>query len=605
MGIYEQILSEDNTDAEVYWSLVLCRYGIEYVEDPATHKRIPTINRAQFTAVLADEDYKSALRYADPNQREIYEAEARTIDEIQKGILAISQKEEPFDVFICYKETDQNGRRTPDSVLATELYHELVREGFKVFFSRITLEDKLGVAYEPYIFAALNSAKVMVVLGTKAENFNAVWVKNEWSRYLALIKQGKKKMLIPAYRDMDPYDLPEEFSHLQAQDMAKLGFMQDLVRGITKIVGTKGAKSASVSAPTQQSVPAQGDTSPLLKRANLFLEDNDWNSAYEYSEKVLDINPECAEAYLIKLLIDLKLTNRRQLGELKATFTGNPNYAKIIRFADDTLATEMKGYEEAIRVRATETQYLTIRGEMMRANSESEFKNVAEKFKELSEYKDSAQLEQECLEKAEAYRKDHIYGNAVAAMNLSRIKDLERAANLFSLIPGWRDADNLWEDCLSEIDYQKREAERIKIEREKKAKWVKIISVIAVSVILWGIIIAVVVSIATAPARKYVTACNMMLSEDYAGAIELFVEIGDYKDSKEKLERCEDILKRHDYDMAITFIDAHNWTEAIRILKSLGNYKDCKDLLEYCEQMKSGNYIPVGESEAVTRSSAE
>ena len=42
MGIYEQILNEDNTDAEAYWSLVLCRYGIEYVEDPATHKRIPT-----------------------------------------------------------------------------------------------------------------------------------------------------------------------------------------------------------------------------------------------------------------------------------------------------------------------------------------------------------------------------------------------------------------------------------------------------------------------------------------------------------------------------------------------------------------------------------
>lgn len=33
MGIYEQILNEDNADAEAYWSLVLCRYGIEYDED--------------------------------------------------------------------------------------------------------------------------------------------------------------------------------------------------------------------------------------------------------------------------------------------------------------------------------------------------------------------------------------------------------------------------------------------------------------------------------------------------------------------------------------------------------------------------------------------
>ena len=50
MNIYEQILNEDNTDSEAYWSLVLCRYGIEYVEDPETHKRVPTVNRAQYTS---------------------------------------------------------------------------------------------------------------------------------------------------------------------------------------------------------------------------------------------------------------------------------------------------------------------------------------------------------------------------------------------------------------------------------------------------------------------------------------------------------------------------------------------------------------------------
>ena len=121
MGIYETILNEDTTDAEAYWSILLCKYGIEYVEDPTTHKHLPTVNRAQFTSVFDDEDYKSALQYADAVQREIYEAEADAINEIQKGILAISQNEEPFDVFICYKETDASGRRTQDSVLATEL----------------------------------------------------------------------------------------------------------------------------------------------------------------------------------------------------------------------------------------------------------------------------------------------------------------------------------------------------------------------------------------------------------------------------------------------------------------------------------------------------
>ncbi len=309
MGIYEQILNEDSTDAEAYWSLVLCNYGIEYVEDPSTRKRVPTVNRAQFTSVFADENYKSALEYADTLQRSIYEAEAKAIDDIQKGILAISSQEKPFDVFICYKETDNDGRRTVDSVLANDLYHQLVREGFKVFFSRITLEDKLGTAYEPYIFAALNSAKVMVVLGTKPEYFNAVWVKNEWSRYLALVKNSNgQKMLIPAYKDMDPYDLPEEFSHLQAQDMSKLGFMQDLIRGIKKILAKDEPKTAVVKETVVQTASTvNANISPLLERAFMFLEDGDFVSADEYCEKVLDIDPKCAKAYVGKLMAELKV----------------------------------------------------------------------------------------------------------------------------------------------------------------------------------------------------------------------------------------------------------------------------------------------------------
>lgn len=144
MGVYETILQDDRADAEAYWSLVLCRYGIRYVEDPATGKRMPTMNRAQIASVLADADYKSALKYADAAQRQIYEREAREIDRIQKDILSVSQNEAPFDVFICYKDTDSAGRRTRDSVLAGDIYRELTREGLKVFYSRVTLEDKIG-----------------------------------------------------------------------------------------------------------------------------------------------------------------------------------------------------------------------------------------------------------------------------------------------------------------------------------------------------------------------------------------------------------------------------------------------------------------------------
>ena len=462
MNIYEQILSEDSTDAEAYWSLVLCRYGIEYVEDPESHKRIPTINRAQFTSVFDDDNYKSALQYADVYQRSIYEEEAKAINDIQKGILAISQKEEPFDVFICYKETDANGRRTQDSVLANDLYHQLTQEGFKVFFSRITLEDKLGMAYEPYIFAALNSAKVMVVLGTKPEHFNAVWVKNEWSRYLALVKNsGGKKILIPAYKDMDPYDLPEEFSHLQAQDMSKLGFMQDLIRGIKKITQADAPKTTVV----KETVISDGNanTAPLLKRAFMFLEDSDWKSADEYCEKVLDQEPECAEAYLGKLMAELKVSKKANLKNCAVPFDDKNNYKKAIRFGDNELVSLLNSYTEYIKERNENDRlcgiYNAAKSAMENAaGGEEALVNAAEKFNSISGFKDSKELAVRCRELANTKHNDGIYNSAKAKMSSNESSDVEAAAYLFEKIPGWRDSDELAKQCLEKC-HELREQE--------------------------------------------------------------------------------------------------------------------------------------------------
>ena len=454
MAMYESILNEDSTDAEVYWSLVLCRYGIEYVEDPSSHKRIPTVNRAQFTSIFDDENYKSALEYADSYQRVIYEAEAKEINKIQRDILAISQNEDPFDIFICYKETDKNGRRTQDSVLAQELYYQLKQEGFKVFFSRITLEDKLGSAYEPYIFAALNSAKVMVVLGTKSEHFNAVWVKNEWSRYLALIKQGKGKMLIPAYRDMDPYDLPEEFSHLQAQDMSKLGFMQDLVRGIKKVLG----KDKKQTAPVTERVIINNEghnIAPLLRRAHIFLEDGDWESADEYAEKVLDLNPECAEAYFVKLLVECELNKPEDILTYNEPISDSLNYDKAIRFATPEYRKTLEGYNDTIvaRLEAARNEKVYLLG--AQSMSGKCYSEAIQYFQQIPEYKDSTKMIEECERLRENARLEAIY---VRAINLLKFESFDESMKLFASISDYKNAKQMVDTCAQRKENARRDA---------------------------------------------------------------------------------------------------------------------------------------------------
>ena len=195
---YKSITEEDEQEAEAYWGMILSEYGVEYVEDPKTKKRIPTCHRTKIQSIQSSTNYDLACKYSDAESRMIYQDEADELDKIQKKILSISSKEEPYDVFICYKELDiESGERTKESVVAQEIYEELTKQNLNVFFSRITLADKLGKDFEPYIFAALQSAKIMLVVMSSNANANSVWVKNEWSRFLSFMQEDSSKVLIP------------------------------------------------------------------------------------------------------------------------------------------------------------------------------------------------------------------------------------------------------------------------------------------------------------------------------------------------------------------------------------------------------------------------
>ena len=372
-GIYESIIADFPEEAEAYWGLCLCKYGIEYVDDPATAKKIPTCHRSSFESIMDDGDFEQVMEYADAFTRKVYRDEAKQIEEIRKGIIAVSANEEPYDIFICYKETAENGDRTLDSVIAQDVYDELTGKGYRVFFSRITLEDKLGVEYEPYIFAALNSAKIMLVFGTDYEYFNAVWVKNEWSRYLKLMATDKTKHLIPCFKGVDAYDMPKEFARLQAQDMGKVGATQDLMRGIEKILPKN---NQTVAAPVQ-SAGTNPSVESYLKRVFAFLEDGNWQSADEYCEKVLDVDLENGYAYLGKLMAELRVCKPEELKNQSKTFDTNSNYLKIKRYGNADLVAKLDDYIVYIKERVEQERLLRIKLEeeaRIKAEEESRIK---------------------------------------------------------------------------------------------------------------------------------------------------------------------------------------------------------------------------------------
>lgn len=339
IDVYEDILKEDNTDAVAHWELTLCKYGIEYVEDPRTRKMFPVLHRTHYKLILQDDDYKAAIQYSDAEARTIYEAEAKKIETIQRKYIEIARNEEAYDVFICYKESDDDTQsRTEDSVIAQDIYHQLCKKGYKVFFARKTLEQKLGMEYEPIIFAALNSAKVMVALGTKKEHFEAVWVKNEWSRYLELVANDSSRLLIPAYKNFSPYELPDELQSLQSLDMSKVGFIQDLFDGIDKIIRHNNVvendenKNHSTDVNSIQS---------LLRRGESFLKLENYTEAEKIYNTMTEYYPENYEGWWGLILsgtsgftddaVDLNLLNKYR----------NVYFGYIMKLADEKSFNDM------------------------------------------------------------------------------------------------------------------------------------------------------------------------------------------------------------------------------------------------------------------------
>lgn len=517
-GVYESIVADFPTEAEAYWGLVLCRYGIEYVDDPATGKKIPTCHRSSFDSVMEDSDFEQALENADAVARRVYRDEAKAIEELRRGIVEVSGKEPPYDIFICYKETAEDGQRTVDSVIAQDVYDALTEKGYRVFFSRISLEDKLGTEYEPYIFAALHSAKIMLAFGTDYEYYNAVWVKNEWSRYLQLMTKDKSKHLIPCYKGIDAYDMPKEFAKLQAQDMGKVGAMQDLLRGVDKIMG----RDKAVSAPTVTGAAATSATvESLLKRAEMFLEDGDWNSADEYCEKVLDITPENAQAYLYKLMVELKVRRIDELQECELPFDDRDNYHKVMRFGDERLKAQLTAAIGYIKTR----------------------------------------LEDE--------RKDAIYEEAHSKMGGEDASTYSEALALFQSIPEWKDAEEQVEICQRRIKEIQTYERNLQIEKDRqnavaRAKRKRTVIIFTCALLVAVVLICVYTALIK-PAMTYKKATSALAAGNYNEAYYAFASIKGYKDSAELFDNFRIAQKETDNGEA-TFYEYDKYGNLVRQL---------------------------------------
>lgn len=345
---FQNIVSKYPKNYEAYYGMCLCTHGVLFVDDVLENKKVPTCYNISNSSIFDDINFKKVLELCPKELKQNYLEQAKKIDAIRIEWLEKASKEKPYDVFISYKQSDkENGiKETNDSHFAFHLYHHLTYKlGLKVFFSAETLKGKISEQYEPYIYNALNTSKIMIVYGENPDYINSTWVKNEWSRYLKSIKNNKKakNSLVVVYKGFDPYLLPKELKNLQALNAENFDFLDTLVEHINKVleeeegkqkltrkeikVGQVATRSKTIG-PNQivkrvvgSDYVSSSDITiiNLLKSIEILINNGRFDMAKTQLDKVFEQEPNNGSALYLKYLIDNKISGTEQLQKVIIT----------------------------------------------------------------------------------------------------------------------------------------------------------------------------------------------------------------------------------------------------------------------------------------------
>ncbi len=448
---FVEVTEEDPDNSEAWWGAFLSEYGIEFGYN-RNGNRVPTCHRTNAQSVYENKYYKNAIKTVPKDSKKIYEELGENIEYVRKEILEKVEDGNPYDVFICFKATEVNDatRRTADYDFGNTVYDFLTKKGYNVFFSAQTLTRVKEQDYEPYIYRALSTARVMLLLCSDEDEIESAWVKNEWSRYLDM---HNGKGLVPIcgnrFEPFSPARLPSELQKLNAIEydekvLEKIeqkvsAYFEDRIkaqeeerrkreeekraeaerRRQAELEELKAAVTANMSNQSQMdelraeiaASRSKGgneggpSVANLLKRAYGYLEDGDKTNAKQYFERVLDIDVECVKAYVGELLLETGNKKEADLAKTLSDWEKSNNYKKAYRYADKNYQKILEDYvaekNRGVAYRAAFNAY-----ESNEKNLAKQFSTEAQRAKKLEQaqqefialgsYKNSPDMAENC-----------------------------------------------------------------------------------------------------------------------------------------------------------------------------------------------------------------
>lgn len=325
------------------------------------------------------------------------------------------------------------------------------------------------------------------------------------------------------------------------------------------------------------------NVAPLLKRVFLFLEDGNFDEADKYCERILDQEPENAQVYLGKLMVELRVRTREQLANCEQSFENQNYYRKIIRFGDDRIKKEIQGYITQIKARneniRVNERYSRAVKEMSDAYTEEAYRAAADIFNTICGFKNAEALAKQCQDKAEECHKNTIYDVGRSQMSKETIESYEDAIETFVSISGWKDTDEQINACQKKIEQIKEREEEKSIEAGRQAEMARITAerekrkhrkllAIGIPVAILCLAVAALLAMVIIPGQRLNKAMDMLDDGDYDSAYALLEELGKV-----------DVIDSSKYDRAMKYMEAGDIESAYLLLKGL-SYKDSEDKLQ-------------------------
>lgn len=397
---FQKAAELDPNEPEAFFGMALASFKVQYLRDETTdppHLQPICHDITESDKVFtADKNYQRAVRLGTAEQKKAYRQKASEIDAISDEFRALKEKGTDYDVFICVKVTEEDGKtHTRDLEYATDIYLHLMRRGYKPFFSEQEMKTRSGSDYEALILYALYTAECMLIVCSNEDYLRTKWVKNEYTRFMSMIadEQKERDSISFAFSGQPIEKLPGKSGKIQGINLAKpdaYANIETFVENHTeehrlrvkqareeeerrhreeeeernRVYQEQSSRIANLEKMLQerQSMATESKTSsagPMLTRAQQELETKDFSKADEYFTKALDIEPTNGDAWWGIFLTSMRATSEDELlknlnKNTLSLIDSNKGLANARKYASIALSTRLNQFDMRIKDRLDE-----------------------------------------------------------------------------------------------------------------------------------------------------------------------------------------------------------------------------------------------------------